>query len=365
MRFAGAGGAGLVASCALMLAVATSPAAAAHKFTGPPHLAWRDCTGPGTKGFECATARVPLSYEHPHGATIHLAVIRHRASDPAHRIGTLFFNPGGPGGRGTTRPSRRVDVLPGPAAGPLRPRQLGPARDRREHGGEVLRNQEAEARFFGNLPWQSFPLGKEQSERWLRRYARLRPPLRAAERRAAAPRLDGRHRQGPRPAAAGARWRDAELPRGLLRDLPGRHLREPVPEAGAGDGRSTATSTRAQWVHRREQENGGEFLSTWLRQRSELGGAKDARRLPQSLRGRRHRRVSLRRRRCPGHPGEVRRAAGTASTPPCGPADRLRGSRERRPPRRCMPSSLHSTSRDGRPSQERCSRRGTPRSAPT
>jgi hypothetical protein len=28
-------------------------------------------------------------------------VIRHPATDPAHRIGSLFFNPGGPGDPGT------------------------------------------------------------------------------------------------------------------------------------------------------------------------------------------------------------------------------------------------------------------------
>jgi hypothetical protein len=44
---------------------------------------------------------VPLDYRHPRGRTIHLAVIRKRATDPARRIGTLFINFGGPGGPGT------------------------------------------------------------------------------------------------------------------------------------------------------------------------------------------------------------------------------------------------------------------------
>ena len=58
-----------------------------------PDLRWRDCDG----GFECATAKVPLDYDHPYGAKVRLAVVRHRARDAEHRIGSPFLNPGGPG----------------------------------------------------------------------------------------------------------------------------------------------------------------------------------------------------------------------------------------------------------------------------
>ena len=57
-----------------------------------PVLDWRACDS----GSQCATARVPLDYRHPGGAKISLAVIRHLASDPARRLGTLFVNLGGP-----------------------------------------------------------------------------------------------------------------------------------------------------------------------------------------------------------------------------------------------------------------------------
>jgi pimeloyl-ACP methyl ester carboxylesterase len=56
-------------------------------------IRWRSC---GVR-LDCARVRVPLDWAHPGGARIVLAVIRHRASRPAQRIGTLFFNPGGPG----------------------------------------------------------------------------------------------------------------------------------------------------------------------------------------------------------------------------------------------------------------------------
>ncbi len=61
-----------------------------------PALSWRDCGG----GFQCATAAVPLDYDRPQDGTISLALIRLPATDQAHRIGSLFFNPGGPGGSG-------------------------------------------------------------------------------------------------------------------------------------------------------------------------------------------------------------------------------------------------------------------------
>ncbi len=49
---------------------------------------------------DCGTVQVPLDYDEPNGATISLALIRIPAGDPARRIGSLFVNPGGPGGSG-------------------------------------------------------------------------------------------------------------------------------------------------------------------------------------------------------------------------------------------------------------------------
>ena len=59
---------------AILLTPSRAPAA-----VPVPKLSWRACQ----KGFQCATARVPLDYSHPRGRMIHLAVIRHRATDPA------------------------------------------------------------------------------------------------------------------------------------------------------------------------------------------------------------------------------------------------------------------------------------------
>lgn len=58
-------------------------------------LAWQTCE---TK-FDCATVRVPLDYARPDDQAVVLALKRRPATqDP--RLGSLFINPGGPGGSG-------------------------------------------------------------------------------------------------------------------------------------------------------------------------------------------------------------------------------------------------------------------------
>jgi pimeloyl-ACP methyl ester carboxylesterase len=54
-------------------------------------IAWRSC---GVR-LECGRVRVPLDWAHPGRGTIALPVIRHLASQPGRRIGTLFVNAGG------------------------------------------------------------------------------------------------------------------------------------------------------------------------------------------------------------------------------------------------------------------------------
>ena len=45
--------------------------------------------------------RAPLDYDRPRGLRIDIAVIRHPAEDPAQRVGSVFWNAGGPGGAPT------------------------------------------------------------------------------------------------------------------------------------------------------------------------------------------------------------------------------------------------------------------------
>ena len=83
----------------------SSPAAApaARQVAAPvPKLAWKSCgTQPELERFLCATAQVPTDYDRPNGAKTQIALTKLPASgDPAQRLGTLFTNPGGPGGSG-------------------------------------------------------------------------------------------------------------------------------------------------------------------------------------------------------------------------------------------------------------------------
>ncbi|WP_207934356.1 alpha/beta hydrolase [Actinomadura sp. KC06] len=68
---------------------------------------WYPCYG----GAECATVRLPLDYDDPKGATTEIAVLRVRARDAKKRVGSLFVNPGGPGGQGTAMALQAPDFL--------------------------------------------------------------------------------------------------------------------------------------------------------------------------------------------------------------------------------------------------------------
>jgi pimeloyl-ACP methyl ester carboxylesterase len=82
--------------------VAAAPSASAVDSTDAARsaypISWKQC--PDRPEVQCGTVRVPLDWARPRGDKITLALARHRATDPAHRIGALFVNPGGPGGSG-------------------------------------------------------------------------------------------------------------------------------------------------------------------------------------------------------------------------------------------------------------------------
>jgi pimeloyl-ACP methyl ester carboxylesterase len=88
----------LLASLLALPPAAATPGGTASASASPavPRLTWADCDD----GFQCATAKVPLDYDRPSGQRISLSLIRLPAGDPAHRLGSVFVNPGGPGGSG-------------------------------------------------------------------------------------------------------------------------------------------------------------------------------------------------------------------------------------------------------------------------
>jgi pimeloyl-ACP methyl ester carboxylesterase len=76
-------------STASAVAPTPSPAAA---------VAWRACGS----GLECTRIAVPLDHARPSGQAIWIYLARRPATDPAHRLGSLVLNYGGPGGSGIT-----------------------------------------------------------------------------------------------------------------------------------------------------------------------------------------------------------------------------------------------------------------------
>ena len=170
----------LLASALLIV----GPAAAGHP-TPPspagvatPRLDWQPCADPHQAGLDCAYALVPLDYRQPQGRMITLSVIRLPAADPAQRIGTLFFNPGGPGGSGT-------ESLPGWK--PLFPEGLRQrfdlvSWDPRGIGDstavQCFDSESARAAFFGDLPIKAFPVGRDETTLWLERFMALAEPCR-------------------------------------------------------------------------------------------------------------------------------------------------------------------------------------------
>jgi pimeloyl-ACP methyl ester carboxylesterase len=172
-----------VSAAAVLLAAVLAPAAcsaaaATRAAGGPgpaappvPVLHWRSCYG----GFQCATARVPLSYRDPHGAAISIAVVRHLATDPARRVGTLFFNAGGPAeqiegfvtgfGQLPAAFTARYDIIT------FDPRGFGYSTAVRCFPTMAAESKFLGGVFFGGLP--VFPVGARQDGAWVRTWARF------------------------------------------------------------------------------------------------------------------------------------------------------------------------------------------------
>ena len=76
-------------------------------------LSWQACASADLEGFDCATLVRPLDRAKPGGASVRLAVVRLPATGTAEqRIGTLFMNPGGPGGSGVEAASAGMLLPP-------------------------------------------------------------------------------------------------------------------------------------------------------------------------------------------------------------------------------------------------------------
>lgn len=162
--------------CGLSLPVAIAqtnePTAATTADLKVPVLNWQPCSDPNQAGFQCTTAQVPLDYRDPNADSIQLAVIKHPANDPSRRIGSLFMNPGGPGGPGTEELPSWLSLFPQA----LQDRFDIISFDPRGIGNSTAvqcASTEAEATdLFTNLP-QGFPVGPTETSRWIEGYSRF------------------------------------------------------------------------------------------------------------------------------------------------------------------------------------------------
>jgi pimeloyl-ACP methyl ester carboxylesterase len=126
--------AAVICSAVLVLAACTQPAPGGDAPTGPPpdlarfydqEPAWEPCAGFATtaeaqqsyanQAFDCFRLEVPLDYADPAGPTAQVGVLRQRATGD--RIGSLMFNPGGPGASGMELVASRAPGLAGSPIG--------------------------------------------------------------------------------------------------------------------------------------------------------------------------------------------------------------------------------------------------------
>ena len=111
----------MVAAATLVLAGCSNPVAGTPKLAGSPlppagPVKWGPCDfGPDAKlpkGTQCGELDVPVDYAQPDGAVANLALIRIPATGK--KIGSLVFNPGGPGESGVDEAPDIADSLPPP-----------------------------------------------------------------------------------------------------------------------------------------------------------------------------------------------------------------------------------------------------------
>jgi pimeloyl-ACP methyl ester carboxylesterase len=163
--------AAVLASAAYSAAVPAQAAAQAPATAPVPVLHWRSCYG----GFQCATARVPLSYRDPRGATISIAVVRHLATDPARRAGTLFINAGGPAEQIETFVTG-FGSLPAGFTARFNTITFDPRGFGYSTAVRCFPTMAAESKFLGDASFGGvpvFPVGARQDAAWVRTWARF------------------------------------------------------------------------------------------------------------------------------------------------------------------------------------------------
>ncbi len=242
-----------------------------------PKLTWQPCADTSQQGFQCTTVRrVPLDYRHPRGDKIHLALIRHRAADPARRVGTLFYEPGGPGVPGKVFLPRVIDGYPVAVRARFDivswdPRGVGDST-----AVQCFASKRAEDSFFAGSPTRSvdgFPLGRGQMTTWIERY------------RGFGARCEHREGRLLRYVSTADTVRDLDLMRRLIGERRLNFLGTSYgTQVGAVYANTFPDRVRAMaldgdinpiaWSHPQRARNGGRFLPFGLRSRADEATAR-------------------------------------------------------------------------------------------
>ena len=113
---------------------------------------------------------MPLDWDRPNGRTIRLALIRHLASRPEERIGTLFINPGGPGDTGVGLVSGDPDGVDAFGGGRFDVVSWDPRGTNASTRVRCFRSQRSESRFWAGA---SIPATNAASKRFEHKIADL------------------------------------------------------------------------------------------------------------------------------------------------------------------------------------------------
>jgi pimeloyl-ACP methyl ester carboxylesterase len=153
----------------------TPASAAASGSAAPvpvPQLAWGACAADSgaaqARDFQCAKAEVPLDHRDPGGRKITLSRVKRSATGPGERIGSLFLNPGGPGGTATTQVVGWIGLLPQGLQERFDVVSWDPRGVGESAGVQCFDNLAAEQDFLGEFA--SFPVGAEQERGYVDRW---------------------------------------------------------------------------------------------------------------------------------------------------------------------------------------------------
>lgn len=128
---------------------------------------WQACAD--APGFECSVFPVPLDYDSPGSGTIDLAVIRHVATDPVHRLGSLFFNPGGPGDSGVSALPELYDLFPAQVRADFDLVSFDPRGVGGSAGVFCFPSPDQESALVNQAP-VGFPVGRDEQQTWIEVY---------------------------------------------------------------------------------------------------------------------------------------------------------------------------------------------------